>query len=34
MFGVQSNKNKAGASYSSGTAVDEPVFWLNNTFPF
>jgi len=34
MFGVQSHKNKAGATYSSGTAMAEPVFWLNNTFQF
>jgi len=34
MFGVQSHKNKAGATYSSGTAMAEPVFLLNNTFQF
>jgi len=25
MFGVQSQKNKAGATYSSGTAMAKPV---------
>jgi len=34
MFGVQSHKKKGGASYSSGTAMAEPIFWLNNTFQF
>jgi len=26
MFGVQSHKNKAGATYLSSTAMAEPVF--------
>ena len=32
MFGVQSLQIKAGATYSSGTAMAERVFWLNDTF--
>jgi len=34
MFGLQSHKNKAGVTYSSGTAMAELVFWLNNRFQF
>jgi len=28
MFGAKSHKNRAGANYSSGTAMVERVFWL------
>jgi len=34
MFGVQYHRNKAGASYPSGTGMAESFFWLNNTFQF
>ena len=34
MFGVQSHKNTAGSTSSSGTAMAKPVICLNNKFLF
>jgi len=31
---MNSDKGKAGATYSSGTAMAVPVFWLSKTFQF